>query len=120
MVTYKASDVRLSWEHSSLNKHKPCAYVKEDAGLCLQILHLKFIDTNIDTYSEVETVEEDDDNLNSFTRSKRDADSYDYMTTPTRTRCPLLLVADYRFFREMGGGDTKTTINYLVSNFKNI
>lgn len=37
------------------------------------------------------------------------------MITPTRTRCPLLLVADYRFFREMGGGDTKTTINYLVS-----
>lgn len=57
----------------------------------------------------------DDDNLNSITRSKRDADSYDYMITPTRTRCPLLLVADYRFFREMGGGDTKTTINYLVS-----
>jgi len=37
------------------------------------------------------------------------------MITPTRTRCPLLLVADYRFFREMGGGDTKATINYLVS-----
>lgn len=63
----------------------------------------------------METVDDDDDNLNSITRSKRDADSYDYMTTPTRTRCPLLLVADYRFFREMGGGDTKTTINYLVS-----
>jgi len=66
-------------------------------------------------FLEVETVDEDDDNLNSITRSKRDADSYDYMITPTRTRCPLLLVADYRFFREMGGGDTKTTINYLVS-----
>jgi len=63
----------------------------------------------------VETVDDDDDHLNSITRSKRDADSYDYMITPTRTRCPLLLVADYRFFREMGGGDTKTTINYLVS-----
>lgn len=33
MVTYKASDVRLSWEHSGQNQHKPCAYVKEDAGL---------------------------------------------------------------------------------------
>ncbi|XP_060873090.1 ADAM 17-like protease isoform X1 [Metopolophium dirhodum] len=95
MVTYKASDVRLSWEHSDLNQHKPCAYVKEDA--------------------EVETVDDDDDHLNSIIRSKRDADSYDYMITPTRTRCPLLLVADYRFFREMGGGDTKTTINYLIS-----
>lgn len=36
MVTYKASDVRLSWEHSDLNQHKPCAYVKEDAGLHIE------------------------------------------------------------------------------------
>lgn len=72
----------------------------------------------VNNFSEVETVDEDDDDLNSITRSKRDADSYDYMITPTRTRCPLLLVADYRFFREMGGGDTKTTINYLVCFFK--
>lgn len=45
-------------------------------------------------------------------RSKRQSDQYEY--TPTKTRCPLLLVADYRFFQEMGGGNTKTTINYLV------
>lgn len=45
-------------------------------------------------------------------RDKRQADQYEY--TPTKTRCPLLLVADYRFFQEMGGGNTKTTINYLV------
>jgi len=37
-----------------------------------------------------------------------------------KTRCPLLLVADYRFFREMGGGSTKTTINYLVLNQINL
>lgn len=47
-------------------------------------------------------------------RKKRQADQYEY--TPTKTRCPLLLVADYRFFQEMGGGNTKTTINYLVSS----
>lgn len=46
-------------------------------------------------------------------RHKRQADQYEY--TPTKTRCPLLLVADYRFFQEMGSGNTKTTINYLVS-----
>lgn len=45
-------------------------------------------------------------------RTKRQTDQYEY--TPTKTRCPLLLVADYRFFQEMGGGNTKTTINYLV------
>ena len=38
-----------------------------------------------------------------------------YGFSAAKTRCPLLLVADYRFFREMGGGSTKTTINYLVS-----
>lgn len=46
-------------------------------------------------------------------RERRQADQYEY--TPTKTRCPLLLVADYRFFQEMGGGNTKTTINYLVN-----
>lgn len=46
-------------------------------------------------------------------RIKRQADQYEY--TPTKTRCPLLLVADYRFFQEMGSGNTKTTINYLVN-----
>lgn len=34
-----------------------------------------------------------------------------------KTRCPLLLVADYRFFREMGGSNYKTTVNYLVSYY---
>lgn len=45
-------------------------------------------------------------------RWKRQADQYE--ETPTKTRCPLLLVADYRFYQEMGGSNTKTTINYLV------
>lgn len=44
-------------------------------------------------------------------RVKRQSD-YEY--TPTKTRCPLLLVADYRFFQEMGASNTKTTISYLV------
>jgi hypothetical protein len=32
-----------------------------------------------------------------------------------QTRCPLLLVADYRFFSEMGGGSSKTTVMLQVS-----
>lgn len=51
--------------------------------------------------------------LDNSNRRRRQADQYEY--TPTKTRCPLLLVADYRFFQEMGSGNTKTTINYLVS-----
>jgi disintegrin and metalloproteinase domain-containing protein 17 len=47
-------------------------------------------------------------------RERRQAEQYEY--TPSKTRCPLLLVADYRFYQEMGGSNTKTTINYLVSH----
>lgn len=53
--------------------------------------------------------------LASKSRQKRQMDQYEY--TPTKTRCPLLLVADYRFFQEMGASNTKTTINYLVLIF---
>jgi hypothetical protein len=57
-------------------------------------------------------MEEDDPDM-PHTRSKRQVDpAYEYK--PTKTRCPLLLVADYRFYQEMGGSNTKTTINYLV------
>ena len=49
---------------------------------------------------------------NSNSRLKRQTETYEY--TPTKTRCPLLLVADYRFYQEMGASSTKTTINYLV------
>ncbi|PNF41113.1 ADAM 17-like protease [Cryptotermes secundus] len=55
---------------------------------------------------------EDDDSYTKV-RNKRQAEQYEY--TPTKTRCPLLLVADYRFYQEMGGSNTKTTINYLIS-----
>ena len=34
---------------------------------------------------------------------------------PTRIRCPLALVADFRFFREMGQSSKRKTINYMVS-----
>ena len=35
--------------------------------------------------------------------------------TPRLSRCSLMLVADYRFFKEMGGSSTKTTVSYLIS-----
>ena len=46
-------------------------------------------------------------------RAKRGADSDAY--TPEKTQCSLLLVADYRFFRAMGGGCYQETTNYLIS-----
>ncbi|XP_071441770.1 ADAM 17-like protease isoform X1 [Hetaerina americana] len=102
MISYKASDVKYSWdEHSgdagkSWEPPKTCGYVKEGMDL-----------------------EDEEDDIgheageSSLSRWKRQSDQYEY--TPTKTRCPLLLVADYRFYQEMGGSNTKTTINYLIS-----
>ncbi|XP_022908664.2 ADAM 17-like protease isoform X1 [Onthophagus taurus] len=96
MITYKQSDIKLSWELDNLNEFAPktCGYIKEGLEL-----------------------ESDDDEespwLSEVHREKRQIDQYEY--TPTKTRCPLLLVADYRFYQEMGGSNTKTTINYLIS-----
>ncbi|XP_018575504.1 ADAM 17-like protease isoform X2 [Anoplophora glabripennis] len=102
MITYKQSDVKFSWENSDLASKgigtRICDYVKEG--------------------EELETDEDLEGETNRWTlrenhREKRQIDQYEY--TPTKTRCPLLLVADYRFFQEMGGSNTKTTINYLIS-----
>uniref|UniRef100_A0A1B6LAR2 Peptidase M12B domain-containing protein n=1 Tax=Graphocephala atropunctata TaxID=36148 RepID=A0A1B6LAR2_9HEMI len=97
MVTYKASDVQFSWDHAD-HPHKPCAYVKEKTD-----------------EEEEEKIggQEDEDTRKGKERWKRQAEQYEY--TPTKTRCPLLLVADYRFYQEMGNSNTKTTINYLIS-----
>lgn len=92
MIAYRASDVQFSWEQQQNEMGgenvKTCGYVKEGMEL------------------------EEDDEEGQWGRDKRQIDQYEY--TPTKTRCPLLLVADYRFFQEMGGSNTKTTINYLV------
>lgn len=90
MITYRQSDVKFTWDHDNLPPGqvgpKICGYVKEG-----------------------EELDEEEHVI-----SKRQVDQYEY--TPTKTRCPLLLVADYRFFQEMGGSNTKTTINYLVND----
>lgn len=99
MIVYKASDVKLSWEHyqngegHTHGSPKTCGYVKEEND---------------------EEVKDNFGKLQKYSnRTKRQTETYEY--TPTKTRCPLLLVADYRFYREMGASSTKTTINYLVS-----
>ena len=110
MVAYKASDVKLSWEnheHGGSGEHfEPgkCGYVKEGAEL--------ETDDEEEEEPEVEAYGSTDSPSKSEKRAKRQADQYEY--TPTKTRCPLLLVADYRFFQEMGSSNTKTTISYLV------
>ncbi|XP_066992890.2 ADAM 17-like protease isoform X3 [Anabrus simplex] len=87
MISYRASDVHFSWDEGTGNE-------ETWPRTCGYV-------------REGQEFEEEED------RDKRQAEQYEY--TPTKTRCPLLLVADYRFYQEMGGSNTKTTINYLIS-----
>lgn len=110
MVAYKASDVKLSWENHQehVGHFEPgkCGYIKE--GLELETDE----DDDEDPEIHAEAFGSTGSPPHEGKRSKRQADQYEY--TPTKTRCPLLLVADYRFFQEMGSSNTKTTISYLV------
>ncbi|EDS26112.1 ADAM 17 [Culex quinquefasciatus] len=126
MIAYKASDIKFSWDQVDAvggemgGVPKTCGYVKE--GLELEA---NDDDDDDDGDEEEDGERPDPDDIPSVwtaatvsaaelkSRKKRQADQYEY--TPTKTRCPLLLVADYRFFQEMGGSNTKTTINYLIS-----
>ena len=102
MITYKESDIISSSEDDNLrtdqNKPMTCGYVKEEA------------------FDSEENVMESDDELdaNSSHLHRRKRDGYEYDDVLTKTRCSLLLVADYRFFSEMGGNNSKTTTYYLV------
>lgn len=128
MVAYRASDVKLSWDHNDSEMGAPikCGFIKE--GLELETDDDDYEDEH--QHNDTKTWWHPDDGngvgsesdesgdipepeVEALQRSKRQADQYEY--TPTKTRCPLLLVADYRFFQEMGGSNTKTTINYLIS-----
>lgn len=105
MISYKQSDIKFSWDQDFkfLNEQKSriCGYVKEGAEL---EMNDDDNNNNVEDQSAKWTIEQH--------RHKRQIDQYEY--NRTKTRCPLLLVADYRFFQEMGGSNTKTTINYLV------
>lgn len=106
MVAYKASDVKpgvSDHEHGENFAPGKCGYVKEGAELETDE---DDEDPHAEAYGSTEPL------LSGEKRTKRQADQYEY--TPTKTRCPLLLVADYRFFQEMGSSNTKTTISYLV------
>lgn len=144
MIAYRASDVKLSWEHNhpvgEMGAPKTCGYVKEPFEVDGST---EIDDDNDEDYDDdndeiidngelvLESTEGEEESIwsknankvepynakdksiqQTKNRVKRQSDQYEY--TPTKTRCPLLLVADYRFFQEMGGGNTKTTINYLV------
>ncbi|OWR44118.1 ADAM 17 protease [Danaus plexippus plexippus] len=118
MITYRSSDVKFSWSDSKDDKPRVCGYVKEGKEL-----EENENEEDNSLESKQEQSEKDkyfDQNQNSHVKEssgakKRIKRQSDYEYTPTKTRCPLLLVADYRFFQEMGASNTKTTISYLIS-----
>ncbi|CAL8071934.1 unnamed protein product [Orchesella dallaii] len=103
MITYRSSDVKYSWDHGQDDDVRAlpvCAYVKEGN------------ETN-DRNSK-----NDEPNYDAILKRWRRDVSMERRTPHrplSKTRCPLLLVADYRFYREMGGSSNKSTINYLIS-----
>ncbi|XP_062559686.1 ADAM 17-like protease [Armigeres subalbatus] len=117
MIAYKASDIKFSWDDVAAvggemgGVPKTCGYIKEGAEL--EGSGDEEDGMGFNDMPSVWTAEAEGDDKVNKKRTKRQADQYEY--TPTKTRCPLLLVADYRFFQEMGGSNTKTTINYLIS-----
>lgn len=120
MIAYKASDVKLSWNNGDSGTDiapVTCGFVKEGLELETDDDDEEYHDDQHEPQSmwsaQNTNHNENEEKEKIVTRSKRQADQYEY--TPTKTRCPLLLVADYRFFQEMGGSNTKTTINYLIS-----
>ena len=95
MIAYKESDIKLSWTQPDENQFIPphaCDFVKENGTV------------EVDEKEEQKRVKRSSEfNFNPGEGSLR------------QTRCPLLLVADYRFYKEMGGSNSKTTVNYHIS-----
>lgn len=119
MIAYRVSDVILSKDQHKGHGHQPepisCGFVKEGHELETEDgEHTSTVEyyESLWNRNRFKTKGHEQPHAEPLIRSKRQSDQYEY--TPTKTRCPLLLVADYRFFQEMGGGNTKTTINYLV------
>lgn len=75
----------------------------------------KYLEESQHNYDSVLDLSKKGNNSQPKEKGERVKRQSDYEYTPTKTRCPLLLVADYRFFQEMGASNTKTTISYLVS-----
>ncbi|KAG0430713.1 hypothetical protein HPB47_022436, partial [Ixodes persulcatus] len=109
MIVYRASDVKYSWDptHGAESLTKYCGYVKEGANSSLESAgdaaensgHWEVHGKGGGGSSHVE---------------KRQA-MEPYHWEPVQTRCSLLLVADHRFYENMGGRNLKSTINFLIT-----
>ncbi|XP_028997694.1 disintegrin and metalloproteinase domain-containing protein 17 [Betta splendens] len=90
LLVYRSEDIR---NLSRLRQPSVCGYVTSDPGHLLP--------------GGVRSTEDEDGGA-SASRTKRQVPDH------RKNTCPLLLVADYRFFKHMGRGEESTTLNYLI------
>ncbi|XP_037605838.1 disintegrin and metalloproteinase domain-containing protein 17 isoform X1 [Sebastes umbrosus] len=92
LLIYRSEDIR---NLSRLHQPSVCGYVTSDPD------HL--LPDGVKA-----AVLEDQEEKEPVFRGKRQVHDH------RKNTCPLLLVADYRFFRHMGRGEESTTLNYLI------
>lgn len=93
LLIYRSEDIR---NLSRLHQPSVCGYMTTDPGFLLPD------GAKATTFMNPENEE-------SVVREKRQVHNH------LRNTCPLLLVADHRFFKHMGREEESTTLNYLVS-----
>ncbi|XP_075552567.1 ADAM 17-like protease Tace [Dermacentor variabilis] len=105
MIVYRASDVKYSWDPTqgaqSLTKY--CGYVKENGNATEVTGDLS---ENLSHWN-------DGSSITSHVQKRQAMEPYHW--EPVQTRCSLLLVADHRFYENMGGRNLKSTINFLIT-----
>ncbi|XP_034715085.1 disintegrin and metalloproteinase domain-containing protein 17a isoform X1 [Etheostoma cragini] len=94
LLVYRSDDIR---NLSRIVSPKVCGYIHAEAKELLP-----------ETARDLDGQEEMDQERGSHHREKRQAHDH------KKNTCPLLLVADYRFFKHMGRGQESVTLNYLI------
>uniref|UniRef100_A0A8C2FG79 ADAM metallopeptidase domain 17b n=1 Tax=Cyprinus carpio TaxID=7962 RepID=A0A8C2FG79_CYPCA len=90
LLVYRSEDIR---NVSRLAASKVCGYISADAR--------EMLPESVRAASPLDEDEEEED------KRRQTVDH-------SKNTCPLLLVADYRFFRHMGRREESTTLNYLI------
>lgn len=96
LLVYRSEDIK---NLTRIVSPKVCGYIQAEAQDLLPQT----------ARSDWEAQEEEEDQENGYHhREKRQAHDH------KKNTCPLLLVADYRFFKHMGRGQESVTLNYLI------
>ncbi|XP_023122017.1 disintegrin and metalloproteinase domain-containing protein 17a isoform X2 [Amphiprion ocellaris] len=95
LLVYRSEDIK---NLTHIVSPKVCGYIHAEAQDLLPQT----------ARSDWEAQEEEDQENGYHHREKRQAHDH------KKNTCPLLLVADYRFFKHMGRGQESVTLNYLI------